>query len=390
MHIGFPVENLLIGKSGGLETYARNLISSLQKVDQSNDYVLFCSILNEEAFPIANNNFRKIISGKYKYVEKFKLRILPFAGKVLEFMEDTRYLRDIKKVAKHIALNTIRFFSPPKESLNEHMYDMLHYMLTEFFSGESLVTRSHYHKCSAEKADIIIAISRFTKKTLVEKYDIPEDKIIVVYEGYDSAAFKKIDKEIVNRFKENNNLPDRFLFYPAATWAHKNHLNLLKAYRILIDRYKIHDNLLLTGIKMENHKAVEEEIDRLGLHDKVIYLGYLPYEELPLIYNAASIMVFPSLFEGFGLPVIEAMAAGLPVSCSNTTSLPEIGGDAVLYFDPEQPDDIAETIFKIHSDRDLRDSLIKKGFERAASFSWERTATETLKVYEHVYRNFKK
>jgi glycosyltransferase involved in cell wall biosynthesis len=267
------------------------------------------------------------------------------------------------------------------------MHDIQQEYYPEFFSKEVLENRRLSFRPSAEKADHIIAISEFTKKTLIEKYGIQEDKISVVYNGYDEKRFKKLEIDTIKKFRAKYNLPEKFIMYNAATWGHKNHINLLRALQILKDKYSFREKLILTGIKKGNYKAVKNEINKLGLKRDVIYLGYLPYDELPALFNAANMLVFPSLFEGFGIPVVEAMAVGLPIACSNTTSLPEVAGDAALYFNPDKPEDIADKVFTLHKNDGLRNTLVQRGLERAELFTWKRTAEETLKVYEKVYRN---
>ncbi len=408
MRIGLLVENLLLGKYGGVEVYARNLVRYLQAVDNRNEYLIFCTNLNEEAFPITNDNFKKIV----KIRNKFRDRLLFYTAKLFEFMEERAVLRDVKKAAKKMVMGTLEMLRSSSQKGEAVKPDLIHYMFTvfpywieqpapvvltvhdiqqeyypEFFSEEVLKSRSRTYRPSAEKADHIISVSAFTKKTLVEKYNIPPEKISVVLEGYDRDKFNRLDDEEVAEFRHRLGLPKNFILYPAATWAHKNHINLIRAYKILREKFGVRDVLVLSGIKKENHDAVVEEIERHGLDKYVMHLGYLPYEELPLLFNAAGLMVFPSLFEGFGIPVVEAMAVGLPVVCSNVTSLPEVAGDAAIYFDPKDPEDIAEKVFKVYSDQGLREALIQKGFERAKRFTWERTAEETLKVYEKVYKS---
>ena len=156
------------------------------------------------------------------------------------------------------------------------------------------------------------------------------------------------------------------------------------------ERFGLDEKLIFTGIKKQSHSAVAKEIERLGLKDDIIHIGYLPYEDLPLLYNAASLLVFPSLFEGFGMPVVEAMGVGLPVACSNTTSLPEVAGGAAILFDPEDPEDIAEKVAALLNDEALKKTLVQKGLARASMFTWEQTALKTKKVYEDVYADFRK
>ncbi|MDP2682480.1 MAG: glycosyltransferase family 1 protein [Deltaproteobacteria bacterium] len=411
MRICLPIGYLPLGTVGGVETYARNLVKTIQTVDRSNEYLLYCSISNEKAFPVIAKNFKKIISGKYKPIEIAKLKAMAIVGGIIFESDSKSLFMKIVRRSAELAVRAAKFFHNPSAAVTSQQCDVMHYMFNafphekhydapvvltivdiqqeyfpQFFNKESLELRRLTYRASAEKADHIIVISEFTKRSLIEKYAISGDKISVVYLGH-CENFKKIDTGAVSAFRKRHVLPENFIFYPAATWPHKNHINLVRAYKILKEKYAIKDKLILTGIKKQNHTNVEMEIERLGLSEYITHLGYMPYEDLPLLYNAAGILVFPSLFEGFGIPVVEAMATGLPVACSNTTSLPEVAGDAAVVFNPEDPYDIAEKVSMLY-DKDLRNTLIGKGFERARSFTWERTAEETLKVYEKVYKEF--
>lgn len=422
LRIGIPVF-FTPGEGGGIEIYACNIISQLQKIDRKNEYFLFCSTLNESIFPIVNKNFKKVLmwwpgkKNESMVIVRTGLSraLLTFTEKVYKristTMEENKYLKNIKNYIKWIY-----DFSISTESLKSSEYNMLHFMFTiipppwiekdhnvpiiltvhdiqqeyfpEFFSNEVLDFRRRFYRASVEKANHIIAISNYTKKTLIEKYAVPEDKISVIHNGYNNNIFKKLSGRVIEEIQKKYDLPRSFLFYPAASWPHKNHIILLRAYKILKMKYNFKDKLIFTGIRKENHEAIEKEIDRLSLTNSVIHLGYLPYQDLPALYNIARLMVYPSLFEGFGMPIIEAMATGLPVTCSNTTSLPEIAGDAALFFDPNDPDDIAKIVIRLYYNKELRSTLIRKGLERAKFFTWENTAAKTLKVYENVYKNF--
>jgi glycosyltransferase involved in cell wall biosynthesis len=177
-----------------------------------------------------------------------------------------------------------------------------------------------------------------------------------------------------------------FMYYPAATWPHKNHNRLLAALKIMKDRCRFDGQLVFSGIAMQENDAVLEEINRLGLQNDVVILGYLPHAELPYLYNLARLMVFPSLYEGFGIPLVEAMACGCPVACSNTTSIPEVVGDAAVTFDPGSAEEMAEKIWAIWNDDVLLCDLKTKGLGRAGQFSWENMARQTVQVYKKAAR----
>ncbi|MEJ2700142.1 MAG: glycosyltransferase family 1 protein, partial [Desulfuromonadales bacterium] len=215
-----------------------------------------------------------------------------------------------------------------------------------------------------------------------EKYRVPAGKIDVVYNGYGGEYRVIDDVDELERVRSRYGLERHFLYFPAATWPHKNHRRLLGALRILVDRYRFDGQLVLTGISMKSHGDILKEIERLDLGEQVKILGYLPYAELPYLYNLARLLVFPSLFEGFGLPLVEAMACGCPVVCSDVTAIPEVIGKAGLLFDPTAEEDIAAKIWSAWNDEELRKRLVALGFQRAGLFRWEKAALQTIEVYK--------
>ena len=181
-------------------------------------------------------------------------------------------------------------------------------------------------------------------------------------------------------------LPEAFLFYPAATWPHKNHLGLLQALSILRNKHALRVALVCSGLQNGHFREINRQVQNLKLQDQVRFLGFVTPLEVHCLYMLCRCVVFPSRFEGFGLPVIEAQLAGAPVACSNVTSLPELGGDAALTFDPEKPEEIAEATLRIWKDETLRRTLGERGRTNAAHFSWERTAL----IFRAHYRRLAK
>jgi glycosyltransferase involved in cell wall biosynthesis len=263
-------------------------------------------------------------------------------------------------------------------------WDMQHEFFPDFFDRIELQRRRLNYKASAEEARRIIVSASFTKDCLVERYGIHTDKIDVIHTGY-SPHYRVIDNQKqLQQIREQYGLDRPFLYYPAATWPHKNHHNLLESFKILVERYRFEGDLVLTGIAMQAHNKLLSEIRHLGLADRVKLPGYLPAEVLPCIYNLARMMVFPSLFEGFGIPLVEAMASGCPIVCANSTSLPEVAGDAGVLFDPCSAEDMANKISGLWHDEAALESMRQRGIERAKLFTWEETVRKTLLVYAKV------
>lgn len=228
--------------------------------------------------------------------------------------------------------------------------------------------KRHLHN-SAQTCDLILTGSEYTKHEIIERLDVPSEKVRVIYHGVDHEMFRVYEETPLDFA-----LPERFLLFVGSIEPRKNLLLLLQAYSSLKKDFKEDFPLVLIGFKGWENKEVMELIEKESSH--IRYLGYLSDRELAFVYNRATIFVFPSLYEGFGLPPLEAMACGTPVIVSNTSSMPEVCGDAAYYVDPKTAANIADGIEKVASDSALQETLRKKGLARAAQFSWERSAKE--------------
>ncbi|MCM6761778.1 glycosyltransferase family 4 protein [Rathayibacter sp. ZW T2_19] len=240
------------------------------------------------------------------------------------------------------------------------LFDLQHRDLPELFPRVERVFRRVAYEATARRADAVITISAFTKSRIVELLGIPEERVHVSHLGVDTS-----------RFRPNLGERDDFVFFPARAWPHKNHARLFEAMRLLrADGHGL--RLVLTG----------GDLDRLGeLPDFVEWRGHVAPEELAELYRRAAVLAFPSLYEGFGFPPIEAMASGCPVAAADAGSLPEICGDAAVYVDPLDPRSIADGILEAIA---RREQLAPLGLARAARFDWERCRREHLEVFRAV------
>jgi glycosyltransferase involved in cell wall biosynthesis len=228
-------------------------------------------------------------------------------------------------------------------------------------------------------ASQIIADSEATENDLVQKYRVAEERITVVYPGCNLEPV--IDGTGWERVKERYRLPDRYILHLGTLHPRKNILRLLEAFQRLARDYpELH--LVLAGKKGWLYKEILSKAEGLG--ERVHFPGYIASEDLPFLIRKARLFILPSLYEGFGFPILEAMAAGTPVVCSNASALPEVAGDAALLFDPYDVEAMRETTRKVLEDEALRAELVERGLERAKAFSWERCARQTLSVLEKV------
>ena len=232
------------------------------------------------------------------------------------------------------------------------------------------------------RAGAIITVSEATKRDLVRLYGVPEARITVVHEAA-ASHFTPPTQQHIARVRDRYCLPERYMLRVGTIEPRKNLERLLEAL-LQLQRIEPCARLVIVGSKGWLTEGFFRRLQALGLEKSVQLTGRVPDADLPAVYGAAMLLVEPSLYEGFGLPLLEAMACGTPVVCSNTSSLPEVGGDAARYFDPHDSQAIAAAVHEVWRNDDLRDAMRQVGLTRAARFSWERAATETTAVYQRV------
>ena len=232
------------------------------------------------------------------------------------------------------------------------------------------------------RATHIIAISECTRGDLVAAYGVPPEKVSVIHEAAD-PSFRPQPPDLVETARVRYGLPQRYLLFVGTIEPRKNLTRLLSAFEA-VRAEGLSDGLAIVGRRGWLYEDFFAQLERSPARESVVFPGYVPDEDLPVIYAGAQALVFPSLYEGFGLPVLEAMACGTPVAASNASSIPEIGGDAALYFAPQDEEAMTATVRRILVAPDLAADLRRRGPARAARYSWERAARETRAVYERV------
>lgn len=255
------------------------------------------------------------------------------------------------------------------------VHDLTHIFYPQTMENYNRLIHKMFFKKSLLNADHIITMANYTKKALIDLFNIETEKITVIYEGVDEK-FRQYDRSEVTKILNHYKINRPYILAVGTLEPKKNYPLLLKAFQSL----KLDWDLIIIGKKGWKSKEIYQTIDKLRIKNKVKILGYVKIEDLPYFYNGAEIFVFPSLYEGFGLPLLEAMACGVPIICSNSSSLPEIGKDAVLYFNPYSVDDLINQLLKLIHDEKLRQNLKEKGISRAKDFSWQKTAQQTLRI----------
>lgn len=367
MRIGINLTHLNPGVNGGIEHCIRAWLHYFPIVAPEHVYVVFA---HEKVLQTLDNK------------EKYELVSVPF------WLENLTGLSEhLQKIIPEHAIDV--WWSPlmvldpmglciPSAFV---LADMQHEYYPHFFSAEEVEWRKKQIALSAQKADLVITISEDAKKDICKFLRLPSDKVHVAYLDSEPWFNTNLSEKQKKAVKKKYHLPAEYVFFPANTWPHKNHLNLLKAFNLL---KKVHPKLSLvfTGAASKAHADIKSFIQKNDLEEKVYYLGHIPREEMPYIYANARMLVFPSFFEGFGIPLVEAMRSGCPIVASNVTSIPEVAGDAALYVDPKNPLDIASKISRVLDDKTLVRELVANGKEVVKKFSYFDSAKHIIEKLE--------
>ena len=364
MRIG--VNCFILGPSiGGLKQYFHSLFNYLLDHDLENQYIFFY-----------------FFDYNLSELEQFKSA---------RWREGAIHLTDQMEVLHHLEKIDL-YFCPfgclwpmpiPKPSVVT-LVDIQEKYYPEFFTPRDLRTREYHFDGSTHMADRVITISQFSKDSIARFHRISPTKIDVVYLSADERIIHAKETEIDLGFP----LSKRFIFYPANRWKHKNHDCLLRALCLLRDKYGMKIEAILTGYEQSNGYPLTDKIDEYGLADQVYNVGYVSVEQMAYLYRHAFLLCFPSYFEGFGMPLVEAMSLGCPIVCANTSSIPEVVGGAALLFNPDDPLECALQIRRLWMDEDDRKRLMWKGLELSKTFSSEKLARGHLDVFRRAEKDF--
>jgi glycosyltransferase involved in cell wall biosynthesis len=262
-------------------------------------------------------------------------------------------------------------------------YDLQHLHFPQFFAPGEIARRETLYPAGCRIAQRVTVASTWSKNDIAARYGIPPQKIQVIPLAPPTTAYSAPTGDLIRTVRERYRLPESFVLYPAMTWPHKNHLRLLEAAALLRDRDKLRIHVICVGEQHQPHWAtIQARLETLQLADQVQFLGFVPSDHLLALYHAAQFVIIPSLFEGAGLPLLEAWQAEVPAACSAVTSLAEEAADAALLFDPTSVDAIAGAIRQLTTDETLCAEYRRRGIQRLKAFSWERTA----RAYRAVYR----
>ncbi len=385
------------GVSGGIEQFIARLTHALGALDDGDEEYILVTGPRDPGWirPYLGRNQRVVVRPWASWRERLAAR-LPLSETLLTRLRQLRLrVRRASSPAGAVAASppdpflaslapTVVHFThqrfapvPAKTIFNPH--DLLHRHHPEVFTPEVFALREALYIAWCQQATLVAADTPWVKDDLAVQYDLPRDKVRVVPFGGQITESHCSD---LTEARLRLRLPERFTFYPAQTWPHKNHIRLVEALALLRDRDDLTVNLVCTGLQNEHWPAIQRRIDELGLRQQVRFLGFVSPGDLRALYRLAEFVTLPSLFEGAGIPVLEAFAEGAPLTCSNTTSLPAMAGNAALFFDPLDVESIADALRRMTADGSLRQELARRGSARLEFFTWERTA----RTYRALYR----
>ena len=368
MKIGLDLVNLR-GLDGGVARYATQLISGISNLDQINNCVLFINSAIADQINADHPKFQKIVvhSPRRKYLPSNQLYFL--LG---------RKLRGIDLLHSPVSVSPL--FCRTRTVLTVH--DLAYELFPEYYSKTAILYWRFALRRACHKASHVLTVSESTKRDLVRFMGVPERKVKVVYPCV-SLVDTESSPEIMAHMRNRYSLPEKYVLYVGALHPRKNLETLVKAFSIAKANARFPHKLVLAGTGWAI-ESILGEIARCGMQDEVILTGALLESDLPLIYRGADVLVFPSHYEGFGYPPLEAMACGTPVIVSNTSSLPEVVGDTGWLVDPADPDDIAEKIVQVLLCPNLAEEMRSPALERSQQFSMNRMMTGIMAVYEEA------
>ncbi|MGA2959030.1 MAG: glycosyltransferase family 1 protein [Thermodesulfobacteriota bacterium] len=368
----------LLSPLTGVGHYTYQIAKVLQEIDSTHEYSYFYGYYSPNLISPGEHpkNFYRL---------KEAVRKVPFLGTAVRNLKDWPNYLSSRRFDLYFEPNFIPLKMPAKRTVvtvldfsfarfpQWHSKDKIHYFQKHFWKKIS-------------RADRIIVISDFIREEAIHLFGFSPERVTTIPLGFDPKIFKVYSPKEIDSVRKKYSLPDKFILSVGSIEPRKNLRNLLRAYQELGGSIRREYKIVLVGFKGWENKEIMKMIQ--SLEGDVYYPGYVPEDDLGKFYNLAHLFAYPSFYEGFGLPPLEAMACGCPVIVSNTSSLPEVCGDAALYVNPHDITSIREGMERLLTDDPFRKQLTLKGFERASRFGWEKSAKEHLKLFEEICPSF--
>lgn len=376
LRVGLGLLSVYPSSNAGTTTYVRELLTSFSNDEAVEVIALVNPEMGRACGHLAGDG--TIVRGSHRYAttERRFGRVPALGMTTLLPVVTAGGLQDVDVIHYPQTVRSPRVDRPVVVTL----HDVQHLDLPHLFSTSVRIWRRLMYDESARRADAVITVSEHARARIIDRLNIDPTRVHVSYHGVDSTLFTPEPTTNDAMVRHHLGIDVPYIYYPASLAPHKNHGALLHALRLLKDRY-----LLLTGPHANRLDDLLAEADACGVSDRVHHLGMVAADMLPALYRGASCLVFPSLYEGFGVPIVEAMASGCPVACSDRGAPVEIAGGAALTFDPEQPEAIADAVSTL-DDPIVRNRCIKDGLRRAAQFNWPSVAQRHRRVYELAVR----
>ena len=354
----------------GIGTYVRNLLKQLARIDQETEYVLLCRACDTSIVNELGVNFRAVAEAARNY----------------SFSEQVHIPMVLRREGVDL-YHAPHYVLPPLTQCKSivTIHDVIHLLFPQYLPNRlaHLYARASLW-AAARRADRILTVSETSKHDILWRFKIPAEKVTVIYNAIDERFNVEPSDEQVQRVRERYQLDEQFILYVGNIKPHKNLERLIDAFDRLRASGFPHVRLLIIGDEISKYPALRRAVHVHKLHKEVRFLGFVPIETLAVLYRLADVFVFPSLYEGFGLPPLEAMASGAPVVTSNVSSLPEVVGDAALLVDPYDSESIADGMRQLLTDDDLRATLRARGFARAKQYSWQQSIEQVHRIYGEV------
>jgi glycosyltransferase involved in cell wall biosynthesis len=354
----------------GIGTYIRNLLRHLARIDHSTEYVLLCGEADLGVAAQLGPNFRAVLEPSPNYSLREQVHV-PWVLR--------RERPDLYHAPHYVLPAGVRCPSVVT------IHDCIHLMFPQYLPNRLAYAYARAQMWSAaRRSDCILTVSEASKRDILHLFNVPPEKIVVVYNAIDSHFSVTPSEDAVARVRERYQLDHKFVLYVGNIKPHKNLVRLIEAFDELRQGALEDLKLLIIGDQISKVPALRRAVHRHKLHKQVRFLGYVGDDQLAILYRLASVFVFPSLYEGFGLPPLEAMASGTPVVTSNVSSLPEVVGDAAVLVNPYDVDAIVDGLRRVLTDPVLAADMSRKGIDRAREFSWEQSVAKTWAVYQTI------
>lgn len=350
----------------GIGTYTYQLLNNLDKVDQANDYLIF---LPENSSLNLGENF------------KVKTTTSSLGGNFWDEVRVPNILTNQEIELYHVPQNGVGLSNNINCRKAITLHDIIPLRMPETTSDRLRKIFNNELPKIINSCEGIITVSEFSKQDISKEYNFPKDKIFVTHLAAEDI-YKPLSKCKCKKIIESKyGIQENFILYVGGFSPRKNILGIINAFSAIDKKFKSNIKLVITGKKGISYDKYKSRVDELNLTNSVIFTDFIPLNDLPVFYNASELLVYPSFYEGFGLPPLEAMACGTPVIVSNLTSLPEVCYDAALMVDPYNIDELSYTMERVLSDSLLKLTMIQKGLIRSSHYSWEITANKTISAY---------